>query len=100
MVLRVAQYSETSTVHTTKFKWHGYLRWTTRLGLGIDLPQRNSQQHRQHQQEQRQRRQAAVIARRGMVMHELAYERPDQTYNVGRLWVWDVRYTKRLKSIT
>ena len=44
-------YSETSTVHTahhtTKFKWHGYLRRTTRLGLGIDLPQRNSQQQRQ-----------------------------------------------------
>ena len=43
-------YSETSTVHTahhtTKFKWHGYLRRTTRLGLGIDLPQRNSQQQR------------------------------------------------------
>ena len=44
-------YSETSTVHTThhttKFKWHGYLRRTTRLGLGIDLPQRNSKQQRQ-----------------------------------------------------
>ena len=46
MVLRVAQYSEISTVHTTKFKWHGYLRWTTRLGLGIDLPLRNFQQQR------------------------------------------------------